>query len=382
MSNIQKDLFRNKILRKELETPGVSKDENEETDGLAPLGSPTRGFITPKSLGRRSKLQPKSWDEYFKENFQLDIPTRTGKGSFNVFFSPPKSVKSPLFVFHHGAGSSGLSFAVVSSVIRNRMERGELHIKNNEVAGIISFDMRGHGRTVVEGEDDFSLDLLADDFLSVIHGVYEREHWTLADDDQNHPLILVGHSLGGAVVTRAAQKGNLNSLLGVVVLDAVEELALDGLKSMNGLLDKWPKQFKSIESAIDWQLSGNGIRNRESAVVSVPGILKKVEDGSTSYTWRLNLRRTQPFWSDWFTGLSKGFLTVPAARMLILAGEDRLDKDLMIGQMQGKYQLVVFSNSGHFIQEDEPENTALTLIEFWTRNGRPQNIVPVFGKFR
>jgi protein phosphatase methylesterase 1 len=370
MSNIQRDLFKNKILRKELEVKIASNDENEETDGLGSLGPPSKRFGAPK---RRTRLQPKTWDEFFKQNFELEVTTRSGKGSFNVFYSPPINMRSPIFVFHHGAGSSGLSFALAGSKIQTTMERSQ----SDEVGGIISFDMRGHGSTVVEGEDDFSLDILTDDFLAVITGVFARENW----QDEKPPLILVGHSLGAAVVTRAALQNKLSSLVGVVVIDAVEELAIEALQSMNRVVDKWPQQFSSLETAIDWQLSGNGIRNRESAVVSVPGIVKKEENGS-AYIWRINLRRTEPFWKDWFTGLSKGFLSVPAARLLILAGHDRLDKDLMIGQMQGKYQLVVFSNCGHFVQEDEPDNTALTLIDFWTRNGRPQRIIPAFGKFR
>ena len=54
--------------------------------------------------------------------------------------------------------------------------------------------------------------------------------------------------------------------------------------------------------------------------------------------------------------------------MLLLAGTDRLDKELMIGQMQGKYQLQVFPDAGHFIQEDLPAKTAGVLVDFWRRN--------------
>jgi hypothetical protein len=32
-----------------------------------------------------------------------------------------------------------------------------------------------------------------------------------------------------------------------------------------------------------------------------------------------------------------------------LAGTDRLDKELMIGQMQGKFQMVVLPASGHCV---------------------------------
>lgn len=42
----------------------------------------------------------------------------------------------------------------------------------------------------------------------------------------------------------------------------------------------------------------------------------------------------------------------------MLAGTDRLDKPLTIGQMQGKYQLHVFAETGHFVQEDIPVGLA------------------------
>lgn len=38
--------------------------------------------------------------------------------------------------------------------------------------------------------------------------------------------------------------------------------------------------------------------------------------------------------------------------MLLLAGTDRLDKALTIGQMQGKFQLELIPQVGHVIQED------------------------------
>lgn len=54
----------------------------------------------------------------------------------------------------------------------------------------------------------------------------------------------------------------------------------------------------------------------------------------------------------WFEDLSKMFLSSKAVKMLILAGTDRLDKELTIAQMQGKFQLTMFPSVGHTIQED------------------------------
>ena len=78
--------------------------------------------------------------------------------------------------------------------------------------------------------------------------------------------------------------------------------------------------------------------------------------------------------TGWFAKLSSSFLSQRAAKLLVLAGAESLDKDLMIGQMQGKYQLSVFQDVGHNLQQDAPERLANLLVEFWRRNeqGRDQ----------
>jgi protein phosphatase methylesterase 1 (EC 3.1.1.-) (PME-1). len=61
---------------------------------------------------------------------------------------------------------------------------------------------------------------------------------------------------------------------------------------------------------------------------------KNVEE--ESYCWRIDLSQTEPYWTGWFQGLSCLFLSSPVqAKLLLLAGIDRLDKALTIGQMQG-----------------------------------------------
>lgn len=96
-------------------------------------------------------------------------------------------------------------------------------------------------------------------------------------------------------------------------------------------------------------------------------------------------------------GLSKKFLEATGGKLLLLAGTDRLDKELMIGQMQGgskhpyapcsavqglialsagKYQLQVFPEAGHFIQEDQPGKTAMVLADFYRRNDRSALVLP------
>lgn len=84
------------------------------------------------------------------------------------------------------------------------------------------------------------------------------------------------------------------------------------------------------------------IRSSTSARISVPSLLRQNTHSSqppatqTPWTWRTNLAATQPFWEGWFAGLSQKFLSAKGGKLLLLAGTDRLDKELMIGQMQGK----------------------------------------------
>lgn len=114
------------------------------------------------------------------------------------------------------------------------------------------------------------------------------------------------------------------------------------------------------------------MRNVESARLSIPALLEPVdtEDENKKLKWITDLTKTQPFWSEWFQGLSDKFLNSGTAKLLLLAGTDRLDKPLIIGQMQGKFQLIIFPDAGHFLQEDTPMKTASALVEFWKRNQR------------
>ncbi|KAF7728924.1 Protein phosphatase methylesterase 1 [Apophysomyces ossiformis] len=75
---------------------------------------------------------------------------------------------------------------------------------------------------------------------------------------------------------------------------------------------------------------------------------------------------------EWFKDLSEKFLTSMTAKLLMLAGTDRLDKPLMIAQMQGKFQMHIFPEAGHFLHEDSPDKTAICLVDFWRRNQRLQ----------
>ncbi|KAJ1355533.1 Protein phosphatase methylesterase 1 [Parelaphostrongylus tenuis] len=70
----------------------------------------------------------------------------------------------------------------------------------------------------------------------------------------------------------------------------------------------------------------------------------------------------------WFQGLSSKFLSCSPPKLLVLAGVDRLDKELMIAQMQGKFQNTILPKVGHAVHEDSPDRLADEIARFAIRN--------------
>lgn len=326
---------------------------SEEAEGSDSAETPraTSPFVPMSKLAQ-------TWHGYFEQELHLENRIAT----YHVYVTSPRNVdKDPLFVCHHGAGSSGLSFALFAKYVRDQLPN----------AGILSVDCRGHGSVAEPPEQmELSLATLSQDLINMIDGTKDKLGWTKIPQ-----MVFVGHSLGGAVVTSVAKSGSYGaSLVGFVVIDVVEGSAIDALKSMQTILASRPQSFHSIEAAIDWHVKTRTIKNHDSANVSVPVLF--VSDENEQLMWRTDLQATKDYWEDWFRGMSKNFLAGKAAKLLILAGTDRLDKDLMIGQMQGKFQLQVFPEAGHFVQEDCPERTAEVVVEFYKRNDRSALVLP------
>ena len=84
----------------------------------------------------------------------------------------------------------------------------------------------------------------------------------------------------------------------------------------------------------------------------------ETEDGKQVYKWKVELLKTEKYWLgfykfkcmfliftfifiEWFKGLTDSFLKISIPKLLMLAEKERMDKDLTIAQMQGKFKLVV-----------------------------------------
>jgi len=373
--------------------------------GLPPM-FPSHGSGGGHTARRGPKdYTPLSWKDYFDSCQDIEVPEVEAK--FRVYlsgFEDGDQQEKPLLVLLHGGGYSGLSWSTFVKSIHELV-----HVK------VVAIDIRGHGSTETANDDDLSIETLAHDVGLVIQ--------KLVVDDETR-IVLMGHSMGGAIAVRCSVLCKEVScyIAGLVVIDVVEGTALEALQGMQCFLRGRPKEFPSLENAIEWSVRSGQTKNLESARVSMPSQLTPVstspsqqshslpntnpigidsinededEDEETdqqsnssqvkdtssttsrtttsrtttsrtttsrtttsniTYKFRVDLTKSENYWRGWFEGLSDQFLSSPSpAKLLLLAGIDRLDRPLTIGQMQGKFQMHVLTECGHAVHEDVPD---------------------------
>jgi protein phosphatase methylesterase 1 len=311
----------------------VKSDSDEEQDTVGELGNslpPPRASTT---------YSPLDWTQYFPYTDWVDPVTP-------IYWA---GTHGPVFLCLHGAGHSALSFACVAKLVADQCR-------------VVGFDFRGHGRNRTAGEEEYDMrvDTLVEDTKKVIQYVRNRF--------DNPRIILVGHSMGGAIACKTAFKVQNEGieLAGLIVLDVVEGSAIDALPFMESIISQRPKIFSTLEGAIHWSVASQTIRCLESARVSVPLQLKLKEEGNSQsgYVWRTDLKQTQRYWEGWFTNMTKQFLGVHCIKELIVANSDRIDREMMIAQMQGRYKHSIFHDVGHVLQEDNPPRLAHEFLGF------------------
>lgn len=326
--------------------------------------------LVPKR--KRKSYSPTEWNEYFENSCEVKV----GENSFRVYTN---GSNGPVLLLLHGGGHSALSWAVFASSISKLCD-----------CQTVAIDFRGHGSTVTTDDSNMEANVLARDMADVLKAMYT---------DNLPPVVILGHSMGGAIAVHIGVQELIPTLKGVAVIDVVEGTALDALSSMGNFIRSRPSSFKSLETAIEWSVRSGQLKNLESARVSMPGQLKRIiktggnvtsqesgvlrdlsetpdEDSPSTdydakqgsyYTWRVDLTKTEPFWKGWFEDMSSLFLSCRVPKLLILAGVDRLDKTLTIGQMQGKFQMQVLANCGHMVHEDKPDSVAEIVMGFLVR---------------
>lgn len=214
-------------LDQEMSSASTSIHVNEyaEDDASPHAESQVASF---ESMLARADFSPSSWRFFFDERFDVYCSQRatTFRCFYNHAAKPPvlKDVVAdapdddvistqipviptdrPIFVLFHGAGHTALSFAACAEQIRQAslcsVLPASLPTSSSSSSSngypVLAFDLRGHGGTRSDSADEehaFSADSLVDDAVALLNAIFTPAH----------VLMLVGHSLGGALVVRVA----------------------------------------------------------------------------------------------------------------------------------------------------------------------------------
>ncbi|CDF34766.1 unnamed protein product [Chondrus crispus] len=263
-------------------------------------------------------FSPRSWTDCFDHSLDLHVPSRNAVFRlYHASFTPSSDF---CLLFLHGGGHSALSWALVADKLRKRCP-------------VIAFDARGHGNSVADDDTDLSAETQVADAAELVRTFFKQR------GTQVPRLVVIGHSMGGAIAARLTASKHLERIVGLVVIDV----------------------------AVRYVTKAGHVRNTESARLSVPPQLVRATN-KDRWTWRTDLEQSEGYWRGWFQGLSSLFLSVDVAKMLVLASVDRLDKHLMIAQMQGKFQNILIPTAGHAVHEDQPDQTAKVINDYLERN--------------
>ncbi|XP_050517786.1 protein phosphatase methylesterase 1-like [Diabrotica virgifera virgifera] len=201
-------------------------------------------------FGLAKDFSPIKWSEYFEKEELIQL----ANGEFHVY---TKGSEGPILLCLHGGGYSGLTWALFAQEVTKMIN-----------CQVVALDLRGHGNTSTNDDSNLSLEMLSNDVVDMAAKVTERN---------TSPIILLGHSMGGAIAVEAAY--HIEAVVGLCVIDVVEGTALDALSSMQSIIRGRPTQFKSLQHAIQWYYKRGKTHNIEAARVSMPGQLVRVKTG-------------------------------------------------------------------------------------------------------
>ncbi|CAO3571860.1 unnamed protein product [Mortierella alpina] len=312
---------------------------------------------TTMTIDDKNPYAPLDWKGFFdtKRTVPISADLDPSGLTVNVYETNSHLTDVPLIVLHHGAGFCARSFATTARALKNLL---------GDQARLLSFDVRGHGETTSSDQNNLHVERLAKDLQNLLLTLYGPGS---GGQEPMPELFLVGHSMGGGVVTEFAAQEMLPGISAVAVLDMAEmnlDMAMTNIKAW---CTTRPKAFDSLDQVVQMGVETRTVRNIESARVSFPGLVTRAPAPASGYVWHTDLLTSESSWPTWFKDLNQKFLSImtPRKKLLILAEYAKLDDELQAAYEKGEFQLLTFDGAGHFVQEDQPERLAKELVAFW-----------------
>ncbi|KAJ1674587.1 Protein phosphatase methylesterase 1, partial [Spiromyces aspiralis] len=107
-------------------------------------------------------LTPLSWEDYFDEKIDCDVDANTRICAYVT----GREAEGPVFILHHGAGHSALSFGVMTRRLSGMF--------GDKGCTVVAFDCRGHGDTKTGDDYDLSIQRLSEDVVGVYRSLFDE----------------------------------------------------------------------------------------------------------------------------------------------------------------------------------------------------------------
>ena len=209
-------------------------------------------------------FSPLQWSTFFDEQRFLQID----ENQFNIYL---KGNTGPIFLLLHGnsfpvysfllftcGGYTGLTWACFVEELSSKIE-----------CQIVAPDLRSHGLTTTTNDEDLSTERLVKDIADIYSNLFSQL-------EEKPPMVVIGHSLGGALAIHLVSANMLPNVVAMSVIDVVEGTAMASLSLMSHFLHTRPQTFPNYERAIRWCFESGSTRNVRSARVSMPSQLKHI----------------------------------------------------------------------------------------------------------
>ena len=293
----------------------------------------------------------------------LDVPTSDGQAVLRCTLSFPAPGAAParaLCLCLHGLNHTSEAFLPLLA-----------HLSSLPLCSA-RLDLRGHGASQRLAPAAQPLDLSAARLLLDLEEVLAAAAARLGSGGGGAPalpVLLLGHSLGGALAAKLAPRLGAGCA-GLVLLDFVEGTAVPAIPAALAALAATPRALASVDEAVAWALGTGQMHSAAAARLALPFALVQQQQ-QQGLGWRAEASGvlgalSEALLAEWFGGASAAFMACRGLpRKLLLARLESLaDRELTVGHMQGRFQVEVLRESSHCLHMDQPLRAAQALLPF------------------
>jgi pimeloyl-ACP methyl ester carboxylesterase len=246
------------------------------------------------------------------------------------------SGKEPTLIFIHGWSCDSKYWK----------EQIPFFTKKYQVATI---DLAGHGRSGLERKK-YSIDYFADDVKAVVDSIGSNE------------VVLIGHSLGGAVVMKAASQLP-RRVIGVVAVDSLNDVAYPMTpKEFNMMVEPFKKDFKNATKAF---LKDMFVKSTS------PKLINWITEDMSSAPPHVGISAMEEYMGEYLNGSVRNYfadINIPLYSIDSKLYPTNVKSNKKYIQ---NYNVTFIEDAGHFLMLEKPaafNETLDRIVEGWVKS--------------